>query len=421
MSAEYSSQGAQRYRAEGTQVFSIPDGVQIFHITKEGYVSAPSYPTSMHIVKLDEAMEGDEDSRIASDAPPAFIQVGDWIYPLVPGTSPVLHTTYHAYLFPDLSPEAAGSSVGLLLPDTVTQEERHMLGDVLRNLSAVHEQQITLQPEDLAIPSAPQELPEATAPPMPQVRPEEQQVPATEQSTSEKISHGIIVASKWISWGVGKGAEKAGELISHGSNKLREKLKPETEAKPVDPRVQKGMVYARNATHVAVSVSGYVVNKLGAATMALGRKVGPPLLKKGQQYLPKSMKTEKGKSKMDGVIEVAASGLQGFGTVFMSLEGAAKALAKSLANETVTTVHHKYGEHAGKLTENIVYSTGNVAMFAYNADNLGIKAIAKRAAKDTGKAVIEDMSEKRIGAKQSHGACVDGGYNEEKKDRQPPL
>lgn len=31
----------------------------------------------------------------------------------------------------------------------------------------------------------------------------------------------------------------------------------------------------------------------------------------------------------------------GFGTVYMSLESAAKALAKNLANETVTVVNHK--------------------------------------------------------------------------------
>ena len=67
-------------------------------------------------------------------------------------------------------------------------------------------------------------------------------------------------ASQWISWGVGKGAEKAGQLISKGSAKLRENLHPESQEKPIDPRVQKGMVYARKASHVAVSVSGYIGN-----------------------------------------------------------------------------------------------------------------------------------------------------------------
>ena len=40
-------------------------------------------------------------------------------------------------------------------------------------------------------------------------------------------------------------------------------------------------------------------------------------------------------------------------------------------------------------------------MAAYNVDNLGVKAIAKRAAKDTGKAVIEDYAGKEKKQKPS--------------------
>ena len=44
-------------------------------------------------------------------------------------------------------------------------------------------------------------------------------------------------------------------------------------------------------------------------------------------------------------------------------------------------------------------------MTAYNANHLGVKAIAKRAAKDTGKAVLEDFAEQRKdGTSKSQGA-----------------
>ena len=55
----------------------------------------------------------------------------------------------------------------------------------------------------------------------------------------------------------------------------------------------------------------------------------------------------------------------------------------------------RYGKDAGELTEHTLYSAGNIAMTAYNANHLGVKAIAKRAAKDTGKAVLQDFAEKR--------------------------
>ena len=106
MAAEYPSlAGGPQVSTQGTELFSLPEGVQIFHITREGYVSAPSYPTSLHVVKL---QEGDVDTYQASDSPPAFLQVGEWFYPLIPNASPVLHSTFGAYLFPDLSPNAAG-------------------------------------------------------------------------------------------------------------------------------------------------------------------------------------------------------------------------------------------------------------------------------------------------------------------------
>ena len=34
--------------------------------------------------------------------PPAFLQCGDFVYPLVPGKSPVLKASDHVYMFPEL-------------------------------------------------------------------------------------------------------------------------------------------------------------------------------------------------------------------------------------------------------------------------------------------------------------------------------
>lgn len=78
-----------------------------------------------------------------------------------------------------------------------------------------------------------------------------------------------IVASEWISWGLGKGAEKAEELIKLGSAKLRENIKPEETPKPVDPRIQKGMVFARKATHSAVRVSSFIGEKFKCTSFKL--------------------------------------------------------------------------------------------------------------------------------------------------------
>ena len=94
------------HSTNATCVFEIPDGVQIFFITPEGYVSAPSYPSSLQVFQfLDSNNEG---VSTALPQPPAFMQVNEWIYPLIPDTSPSLHTSYGAYMFPDTASPASG-------------------------------------------------------------------------------------------------------------------------------------------------------------------------------------------------------------------------------------------------------------------------------------------------------------------------
>ena len=90
---------------------------------------------------------------------------------------------------------------------------------------------------------------------------------------------------------------------------------------------------------------------------------------------------------------------------------------------------NRYGDEAGKLTENTVYAAGNLALAAYNVDNLGVKALAKRAAKDTGKAVLQDIQEKKRAEKEANGhmngASYDGsggsGYGDNEKRGKPRM
>ena len=50
----------------------------------------------------------------------------------------------------------------------------------------------------------------------------------------------------------------------------------------------------------------------------------------------------------------------------------------------------RYGQPTASTTEDAMHAVGNLAVTAYQANNLGIKAIAKHTAKNTGKAVLED-------------------------------
>ncbi len=91
------------------ELFEIAGGVQIFLIRGDD-TSVPSYPSSLKIFKFrpDSPCFSPSTSAAAADELPAFLQVGDWVYPLIPGRFPVLHSTYGAYIFPNPTAEFPG-------------------------------------------------------------------------------------------------------------------------------------------------------------------------------------------------------------------------------------------------------------------------------------------------------------------------
>ena len=63
--------------------------LKVFHVSPSGEVSTPSYPETLHLVKFNR-----EENRSGEQLPPAFIEVGEWTYPLVRGKSPILKAHY---------------------------------------------------------------------------------------------------------------------------------------------------------------------------------------------------------------------------------------------------------------------------------------------------------------------------------------
>ena len=62
---------------------------QVFHVSPGGEVTTPSYPETLHLIRLDRTVD-----KAGTELPPAFIEVGDWTYPLVRGKSPIMKSSY---------------------------------------------------------------------------------------------------------------------------------------------------------------------------------------------------------------------------------------------------------------------------------------------------------------------------------------
>lgn len=71
--------------------------------------------------------------------------------------------------------------------------------------------------------------------------------------------------------------------------------------------------------------------------------MAPHVHRASTRFLAKTVASDEkdAEAKVDQVVEVTAGAVVGFGTVYFGLENAAKALASSLANNTVKIVEHR--------------------------------------------------------------------------------
>lgn len=68
----------------------------------------------------------------------------------------------------------------------------------------------------------------------------------------------IFPGARYISDGLIRGAEKAGELMNFGTPKLMQKITPEPVPQPVNPKVTRGFQIAKDVTGTAVEITGYM-------------------------------------------------------------------------------------------------------------------------------------------------------------------
>ncbi|XP_014675878.1 PREDICTED: spartin-like isoform X1 [Priapulus caudatus] len=356
------------------EVFRIPEGIQVFFIGKNGTVSAPSYTGPLKIYKFMDKKPNVE------NAPTAFLEVAGWAFPLLPGQSPILHSETGAYMFPDVISAQAGGYVGILLSDDVAPVVKEAFEKLLNRLSA------------LVI-----EAPQSDATAIKEVKPHPplKKIKESEDHVSDTISKGLVKGAEWIAWGLFKGAEKTSDLLDYSSLKLKEHISPEQEHVQVDYKYQTGLNIASSTSQKAVQVSGFLVDKLGDATKALGSYLAPHVKNIGESLVPESYRVASkpgGKSDVESVITVAAGGLKGIGTVYLGLEAAAKRLTKAVRNNTVDVVNHKYGPEVGRATDTALDAAINTGFTVYNVQHMGIKALATRTAKETGRTVVEDYT-----------------------------
>lgn len=362
-----SADTARPPRREAEELFCIESGVQIFYVSGGGGVEAPLEPTDLHVYRL----PGRQDAIFPDDkAPLPWLQVGTWIYPLVPKQSPALRSGYGAYLFPNIDAPLKESEafVGVLLPPDLPHEMISLFESLMEELTAMKMEAMT----------DPSGLPDSV---MSRFR--------RSTSFSQQVSASIVSGSEALSKGLTKGAVVTGQALKMGTARLKQYLKPEAQPVIVDPRVKQGLEILRTVTGSVRNVTERVANKVGELTVTVAQMVATNVscdtCVAGAPEVPSTSM-----EKVQSAITIAKGGLQGLSTVYVGLENAAKILATSLANETVEVIGHKYGADAAQVVDSAMNSVTNVTLATTAVRGLGFKGIAKRTAKETGKAILQE-------------------------------
>ncbi|CAG5135325.1 unnamed protein product, partial [Candidula unifasciata] len=240
------------------ETLATVDAARVFNISLGGAICSPSDLLPVHIVRLKD--ESPMQNTLGKPWP-LFLHVGDWLYPLIPGESPVLYSTCGAYIFPDLmAPDQGKSSqsfVALMFPEDLLSETRQSFHDLLRSAAVLldHFQghvtsMMSVEPE--AITREPSSFKRLSL-------------------AADKLSRGLFDAVGWIADEVEKGADMVKEKVTEESKKFQQKHKH-----TIEPQIREGIIYAREVTDSTVKISGYVVHKLGEISAALGREIKVP-------------------------------------------------------------------------------------------------------------------------------------------------
>merc|ERR1712045_235576 len=324
------------------ELLKLVNSVQIFFVTSDGHVSTFSAPETLRIFKFQEDR---------ADSTTNFLQMGGWTHPLIQGASPCLQAENGAIMFPDIYSDLPNSSVGLVLTETVSPDQRAQLISLLESLTALKSQTLL---------------------------PPEQRLGA--------LGSSIVKGAELLAQGIEVGAEKAGELIEYVTDKSQEKMNKAEEDAKVGKVVKGSVDMAKSATTATVKVSGFVADRVGTLTKSLASYLA-------QKATPSSSSVgdKKKSGAMAYLVDAARGGLIGYGTVYNGLETSAKVLGKNVKQNSVKVVSHKYGGEAGSVFGEACTAAGNAAMTYMNVQSLGVKGLVKKTAKQTGKNVVKNV------------------------------
>lgn len=180
-------------------------------------------------------------------------QDASFIYPLVPGVSPCFRTDYGAFVLPDLQSND-GSAIGLIIGPPAADEI--VLEILITLLHGVVKENGTVEFGDQTKAG--------------------KVLSRSRRNVSDTVSANIVTGAYYISAGLVKSAEKAGQFIDYSTPYIMSKMnKAPIDAPPVSSNLHTTVTVAKSLTGYAAKGTSFVAQKVGCATTALGKFLAP--------------------------------------------------------------------------------------------------------------------------------------------------
>ncbi|CEF68304.1 Spartin [Strongyloides ratti] len=336
---------------EAEVIFFIPEGVQLFVIDGES-ASIPTYPTSLQILKFKEKSPKINEN-IKKFKPDAFIQVGPWVYPLIPGKTPVLKNEFNIYVVPNPTEEQPTMCVGIMIPDTLGEDVKKSFEETLNAFT-----EIRVNDND-----------------------EMKNMSKDERKRfSQKIAKLFIKGGDKIAGGIYSSTQKVSSIIQKTGEKHRSNIQPNDNPANINPVIKHSIFYIHKGSKMFAKVTRGLLDAVGD----MGMKIGSGIANTIGGNNPSRITT--------GTFNIIGGGVTGVSTVWMSLENASKILFRNIADETVESVRYKYGEDAATTTHKAMYAAGHTTISGIQLWDLGPRSVAARMARKAGVQFVHNLS-----------------------------
>ena len=288
-----------------------------------------------------------------------------FVYPLIPGVSPLFRTKFHAFVLPDLQSND-GSAIGMMVP---SEFDDIVLDILVTILQGVVKEDGEIEFGDFTKIGEPSKI----------IR-----------STGDKVSENIVCGAFWISKGLVKSAQKTGEFIDYSTPYILSKMQKAEDPEPVSDKVNTSVTVAKSVTGYAAQGTSFLAEKVGCAMNSFGRFLAPHVQYQGAKLLSYTVGMEAGQAEvaMTESLKIASGAAEAISTIYGGLESSTGILGRKLADNSVKAIKHKYGESYGEVSEKGFDTVGNLWTVKNNFNILSPKCLAKLTNKSAAKGIL---------------------------------